>query len=60
MGDSGGPMTVNQNGKHVVVGVTSGLGGQECSSDYPDIFTRVTEFLYWIRNTIKDGDCRRN
>ena len=56
-GDSGGPMTVTENGKHVVVGVASTVIGGCGNGVYPDIFTRVTSNMPWIRETIKDGDC---
>jgi hypothetical protein len=37
-GDSGGPLTVNESGKHVVVGITSyGFG---CGSWAADVLTR--------------------
>ena len=58
-GDSGGLLTVNENGVHVVVGVVS-AGWINCSVDYPFLFTRVTSVLPWIRENIMDGDCDRN
>ena len=57
-GDSGGPLTVNKNGVHVVVGVVR--SGWDCSGNMPSIYVRVTSFLPWIRMNIKDGDCGRN
>ena len=57
-GDSGGPLTVNENGVHVVVGVVASNWG--CSGNRPALFTRVTTFLPWIRENIKDGDCGGN
>jgi secreted trypsin-like serine protease len=56
-GDSGGPMTVTENGKHVVVGVASFIIDDCANGDYPDVFMRVTSFMPWIRENIKDGDC---
>ena len=53
-GDSGGPLTVNENGVHVVVGVVS--ANWDCSGNNPALFSRVTTFLPWIRENIKDGD----
>ena len=55
-GDSGGPLTVDENGHYVVVGITSyGFG---CGYEDPDVFTRVTAYLDWIREIIKDGECK--
>ena len=59
-GDSGGPLTVNVNGKHVIVGVASYLGGNSCKTDNANVYTRVSAFLTWIRKNIIDGDCGRN
>merc|ERR1711962_1956217 len=53
-GDSGGPLVVSQGGKYVLVGVTShGIG---CAGMYPGVYTRVTHYLDWIADNIKDGN----
>lgn len=42
-GDSGGPLTVN--GK--LIGLVS--WGMGCAStEYPTVYTRVTEYVHWI------------
>ncbi|CAL4195611.1 unnamed protein product [Meganyctiphanes norvegica] len=50
-GDSGGPLTVKEDGKHVQVGVVSfGLG---CASKgSPAIYQRASKFLRWIKNQV--------
>ena len=50
-GDSGGPLIVQEpNGNFAVVGITS--FGEECASGHPAVYTRVTEVLGWINDTI--------
>jgi secreted trypsin-like serine protease len=51
-GDSGGPMVLRKHGRWVQVGIVSwGLG---CGrSDYPGVYTRVTEFRRPIKKVIK-------
>lgn len=41
-GDSGGPLTHNNK----VAGIVS--WGRPCAIGYPDVFTRVSEFIDWI------------
>jgi chymotrypsin len=50
-GDSGGPLTVRQNGRSVQVGVVSFGSPLGCERDVPDGYARVTSFYEWIRST---------
>merc|ERR1719220_3156801 len=56
-GDSGGPLTVVENGKFVLIGVVS--CGRGCAKGTnPGVYTRVQGFLPWIKNIIADsGSC---
>merc|ERR1712193_375577 len=54
-GDSGGPLTVPENGKYTLVGVVS--YGWGCASSTPGIYARVQGFLPWIKNLISSGEC---
>ncbi|KAF3708435.1 Hyaluronan-binding protein 2 [Channa argus] len=48
-GDSGGPLTCKQNSSHVVYGLVS--WGDECGrANKPGVYTRVTQFLDWIKS----------
>jgi len=49
-GDSGSPLTVESaGGTRTVVGIVSfGIGGCALLSFWPDVFTRVTEYLDWL------------
>lgn len=61
-GDSGGPLACRDStGKYVLAGVTSwgvvafqrnSTDGTDvvCSTDYPSAYTRVSEYVDWIRN----------
>jgi trypsin len=50
-GDSGGPLFYYENGKQILTGVTS--FGQGCAlPGYPGIYTRVSNYLSWIKETI--------
>uniref|UniRef100_UPI0037E94E7B hyaluronan-binding protein 2-like n=1 Tax=Semicossyphus pulcher TaxID=241346 RepID=UPI0037E94E7B len=51
-GDSGGPLTCNQNNTHVVYGLVS--WGDQCGKkNKPGVYTRVTNFVDWIRSKIQ-------
>uniref|UniRef100_A0A336M1S9 CSON008723 protein n=1 Tax=Culicoides sonorensis TaxID=179676 RepID=A0A336M1S9_CULSO len=47
-GDSGGPLTVEDEGQTKQVGVTSFVIALGCSVGFPHAYTRVTEYLDWI------------
>ena len=48
-GDSGGPLQAQVGGRWTVVGITS--FGVECArEDFPGVYTRVDNYLSWIRN----------
>lgn len=52
-GDSGGPMTIKENGKFVVIGVTS--SGKGCgATDYAGVYMRVSYFHDWIVDKVSD------
>lgn len=53
-GDSGGPLMVKSNGRWVLVGIVS--NGIRCAEpNLPGIYTRVSEYIDWIRETIKEN-----
>jgi len=49
-GDSGGPLTCKVDGKNVLAGATS-WGISTCSGDYPSVYTRISTFRKWIKDT---------
>ena len=53
IGDSGGPLTVEEYNRHVIVGITSfGIG---CGKPHsPGVYTRTTAYLSWIRSKVQD------
>ncbi|KAG8196779.1 hypothetical protein JTE90_014511 [Oedothorax gibbosus] len=53
-GDSGGPLVSKYDGKWYSVGVVS--WGMGCGVEgYPGVYTRVSEYLEWIADNIKDS-----
>ncbi|KAH8390666.1 hypothetical protein KR215_009571 [Drosophila sulfurigaster] len=49
-GDSGGPLAIrNEDGSSTIVGITSFGMDDTCDPNMPDIFTRVSSFLQWIK-----------
>ncbi|XP_069805149.1 trypsin-like [Dendropsophus ebraccatus] len=52
-GDSGGPLVCNSQ----LSGITS-WGNIPCGvANRPGVYTRICNYLNWIRNTIANGDC---
>ena len=49
--DSGGSLVCNENGKAILVGVTSYGGGDYCGA-VPTAYARVTHVLKWIKETL--------
>ena len=48
-GDSGGPLTCEQNQTQVIYGLVS--WGDQCGrANKPGVYTRVTDYLEWIRS----------
>merc|ERR1712192_265999 len=54
-GDGGGPLTVAENGKYVLLGVVS--YGSGCATEHPGVYARVQGFLPWMKKIIADGEC---
>ncbi|XP_069128547.1 chymotrypsinogen A-like [Argopecten irradians] len=51
-GDSGGPLVCLRNGHYILAGVTS-WGSFSCQHyGYPNIYTRVTAYVDWIKSVI--------
>ncbi|XP_023323582.1 transmembrane protease serine 9 [Eurytemora carolleeae] len=59
-GDSGGPMTVQVEGRSVLTGVVS--WGLECARpQWPGVYSRVSSVIPWINANTLDGDyCVKN
>ncbi|XP_021695509.1 brachyurin [Aedes aegypti] len=47
-GDSGGPLTVQEDGKSLQVGIVSFGSSAGCAIGRPSVYARVTHFLDWI------------
>ena len=47
-GDGGGPLVCSKSGSYQLVGVTS-WGSSTCDPAYPTIFTRIYNYLDWIK-----------
>jgi len=48
-GDSGGPLTVQNDGRHVIIGLTS---GQSCNGDRTSFYSDVSYYRQWIEDEI--------
>ncbi|KPJ09997.1 Collagenase [Papilio machaon] len=48
-GDSGGPLTINDTGRRVLIGVVSFGSSRGCQAGLPAGFARVTSFAGWIQ-----------
>ena len=46
MGDGGGPLAVNENGRYTVVGISS--FGEGCGEEFPGVYTRVSSYMDFI------------
>ena len=64
-GDSGGPLTVDEGGFRVVVGVVNYAANfdfdnpdldRRCEKGLVDVFTKVQAFLPWIKNISGIGE----
>ena len=55
-GDSGGPLTVvNDEDRHILVGIVSKRLGESCSQQDYSVFTSVAALLPWIESSIKEN-----
>ncbi|KAI5636488.1 trypsin domain-containing protein [Phthorimaea operculella] len=49
-GDSGGPLTIRDQDRDILIGVTSFMSTNGCEFGQPSVFTRVTSFIPWIQS----------
>uniref|UniRef100_A0A182IN32 Peptidase S1 domain-containing protein n=1 Tax=Anopheles atroparvus TaxID=41427 RepID=A0A182IN32_ANOAO len=49
-GDSGGPLTITENGQSVQIGVVSFVAAVGCEAGLPSGYVRTTHFRNWIRD----------
>jgi len=57
-GDSGGPLTVLEKGRNVLVGICN--WGWACMDENPSVYARITDQLDWIKmntNGVMDSNC---
>ncbi|XP_053674745.1 brachyurin-like [Anopheles nili] len=47
-GDSGGPLTVQESGSSLLIGVTSFGSGSGCTRGMPTVYARTSFFMDWI------------
>lgn len=58
-GDSGGPLTCVKNGSYYVYGLVS--WGDGCGlKNKPGVYTQVTKFVSWIKDTIQSSSRSRH
>jgi len=57
LGDSGGPVIVNKDGRAILVGIVSwGQGCSDPTNHFPSVFTRVRCYLTWINEKLGHVD----
>lgn len=49
-GDSGGPLTINHQGKEWLIGVSSFVARDGCELGFPSVFASVPSFRAWIQH----------
>ncbi|XP_062549415.1 brachyurin-like [Armigeres subalbatus] len=55
-GDSGGPLTIQEDGESVEVGIVSFGSTAGCAAGWPSVYVRVTHFLDWILENSDIGE----
>jgi secreted trypsin-like serine protease len=52
-GDSGGPLVIRDSlGQWMQVGLVSYGAASGCENGYPDVFTRLTKYINWIKDVV--------